>query len=103
MDTRTERIRAITTLIVTALLLVNTILTASGKNPIPYSESAVYETISNLLSAIAVLYTWWKNQNITEEAAKAQGWLVEMKLNKADAFEHEYKEEELPEQEADDE
>lgn len=98
MDTRTERIRAITTLIVTALLLVNTILTAYGKNPIPYSESAVYEIISNLLSAIAVLYTWWKNQNITEEAAKAQGWLNEMKLNKADEYEHKYEEEDLPEE-----
>lgn len=103
MDTRTERIRAITTLIVTALLLVNTILTASGKNPIPYSESAVYEVISNLLSAVAVLYTWWKNQNITEEAAKAQGWLNEMKLNKADEYEHKYEEEDLPEEEVENE
>ena len=103
MDTRTERIRAITTLIVTALLLVNTILTASGKNPVPYSESAVYEIISNLLSAIAVLYTWWKNQNITEEAAKAQGWLNEMKLNKADEYEHKYEEEDLPEEEVENE
>ena len=103
MDTRTERIKAITTLIVTALLLVNTILTASGRNPIPYSESAAYELISNLLSAIAVIYTWWKNQNVTEEAAKAQGWLNEMKLNKADAFEHNYEEEDLPEEEVDNE
>ena len=103
MDTRTERIKAITTLIVTALLLVNAILTASGKNPIPYSESAVYELISNLLSAIAVIYTWWKNQNITEEAVKAQGWLDEMKINRADIIEHEYKEEALPGQEADNE
>lgn len=103
MDTRTERIKAITTLIVTALLLVNTILTASGRNPIPYSETAVYELISNLLSAIAVIYAWWKNQNVTEEAIKAQGWLDEMKINKADIFEHEYKEEALPEKEAENE
>ena len=103
MDTRTERIKAITTLIVTALLLVNTILTASGKNPIPYSESAVYELISNFLSAVAVLYAWWKNQNVTDEAIQAQGWLDELKINKADQFEHNYEEEDLPEQEADNE
>lgn len=103
MDVTKERIKAITTLIVTALLLVNTILTAYGKNPIPYAESQVYELISNFLSAIAVIYAWWKNQNITSAAAKAQGWLNEIKINKADAQELNYEEEDLPVVEAENE
>lgn len=103
MDVTKERIKAITTLIVTALLLVNTILTAYGKNPIPYSETQVYELISNFLSAIAVIYAWWKNQNITSAAAKAQGWLNEIKINKADAQELNYEEEDLPAVEAENE
>ncbi len=77
-----SRIEAIASLIVTALFIVNSVLTASGKNPIPYDEDSVYMTISNVLTGISVLYVWYKNQNLTVEAQTAQDLLDEMKADR---------------------
>lgn len=62
------RAQAITRLIVTAVLFINAILTAMGKNPIPLDESAVGECVSLIVSGIAIVWAWWKNANITREA-----------------------------------
>lgn len=77
-----SRIEAIASLIVTALFIVNSVLTASGKNPIPYDEDSLYVTISNVLTGISVLYVWYKNQNLTVEAQTAQDLLDEMKADR---------------------
>lgn len=62
------RAQAITRLIVTAVLFINAILTAMGKNPIPLDESAVGECVSLIVSGIAIVWSWWKNANITKDA-----------------------------------
>ena len=66
------RAQAITRLIITAVLFVNAILTAKGINPIPLDESAVGEVVSMLALAISTLWSWWKNNNITQEAIRWQ-------------------------------
>lgn len=69
---KNERPQAITRLIVTAILFVNAMLTMAGKNPIPLDETAVGVVVSGLLSGAAILWSWWKNNNITQNALKAQ-------------------------------
>lgn len=62
------RVQAITRLVVTAVLFVNAILTAKGINPIPIDEGTVGEVISDIALGISTVYTWWKNNNISENA-----------------------------------
>lgn len=51
--------------------LVNQILTICGWNPLPFSEEAVYEAASVLLTVGASLWAWWKNNSFTKEAIAA--------------------------------
>lgn len=72
-DVNGERIKAAVTLIVTAVVNV--------ANLFGYALDA--ETWVNAALTIAsfalILYTWWKNQNITPEAAQAQMLLDALK------------------------
>ena len=45
-------------------------------------DNAVNVVLS-ILSAITILYSWWKNQNVTREAVAAQGFLKQLKADKA--------------------
>ena len=74
-----ERIKAIVTIVAAGVAFVNTILTAKGINPIPFSEDAVYEWASMAVNGILVIYTWWKNQNITKNAQTSQRMLNHLK------------------------
>ena len=60
-----ERVKAIVNLIVAFLLLLNAILTASGKNPLPVDQDAITITISYIAAGLDTVWIWWKNQNIT--------------------------------------
>lgn len=68
------RAQAITRLIVTGVLFVNAILTMMGKNPIPLDENVVGEFISLFLSGISIVWSWYKNNNVTDNALKIQAW-----------------------------
>lgn len=63
---------AITRIIVTAILFINAMLTMAGKNPIPLDETTVGVVVSGLLSGLTILWSWWKNNNVTKNALKAQ-------------------------------
>ena len=69
MDTKTERIKAIATIVVTAIVNI--------ANLYGYSVDAepIVTCILTMLSAATILYSWWKNQNVTENAVKAQEYL----------------------------
>lgn len=62
------RKEAIIRIAVLAITLANAILTASGKNPIQFDESAVTECLSYIISGAAAVWAWWKNNNVTEKA-----------------------------------
>lgn len=77
------KIEAIARLVVNILLLVNWILTISGKNPIPFSEDMLYAWISGIASSAYLLWgAWWKNNNMTMNACKAQTYKNELDSNK---------------------
>ncbi len=62
-----------------ALALVNSLLTAFGKNPLPFSDEELYAGVSSVVNVIASLLAWWKNNSFTKEALKADKYLLEQK------------------------
>ena len=51
--------------LVLVLTLVNMVLTALGKNPLPFSDSEVYTAVSSAAVAAAAIAAWWKNNSFT--------------------------------------
>lgn len=59
--------------------LANTLLTAIGKNPFPWSENEVYNGVSTAATIIATAAAWWKNNSFTQEAINADKFMKELK------------------------
>lgn len=59
---------AIIRIAVLAITTINAILTASGKNPIPFDESAFTECLAYIINGVCAVWAWWKNNNMTKEA-----------------------------------
>lgn len=76
--------KAIIRLIVTAVLLVNATLTAKGVNPIPFDANTFTEVATQVAAAIAVIWSWWKNNNVTKAARYTQDSLNELKKKHTD-------------------
>lgn len=70
------------TLVRTAVLvlsLINQVLTVLGKNPLPFSDKAIYEALSAVATVAASLWAWWKNNSFTSAAVRADFYLQELK------------------------
>ncbi len=65
--------------VILAVALLNQILTAAGKNPLPFSENEIYATLSSLLTTAAAIWAWWKNNSFTVPAIIADRYLKELK------------------------
>lgn len=74
-----EKQAAIARLIIIILAVVNQSLTIAGYNPLPFSDETLYEAITALFTGYAVILAWWKNNNVTPEAQKAQNELNRLK------------------------
>lgn len=61
---------AIIRIAVLAITLANAILTAAGKNPIPFDETAFTECLSYIISGTAAVWAWYKNNDLTKEAVE---------------------------------
>lgn len=68
-----ERVKAIVTIVVTAIVNI--------ANVCGYALDADQwvNVALSILSAITIIYAWWKNQNVTEEAQEAQAYLDSLK------------------------
>lgn len=64
---------------VTLLALVNSVLTMTGKNPLPWSEEELYSGMSAILAVITTIWSWWKNNSFTHEAIVADSYLKDLK------------------------
>ena len=62
--------------------LLNQILTISGHNPLPWSDDQAYEGFTLLLTTVAALWSWWKNNSFTKEAIEADKVMKELKAKK---------------------
>ena len=59
---------AIIRIAVLAITTINAILTASGRNPIPFDESAFTECLAYIINGVCAVWAWYKNNNMTKEA-----------------------------------
>lgn len=74
------------TLIRTAVLvlaLLNQGLALFNLSPLQISDEQLGEFITLTFTISSAVWSWWKNNNITPEAIKAQGYLDSLKKNKA--------------------
>ena len=71
---KNETIKAFIRLLVAAILMLNSVLTAKGLNPIPFDETAFSDISLQVATGLSVLWIWWKNNNITKKAKKAQSY-----------------------------
>lgn len=79
-----ESSKAIIRLIVAAILLINSILTAKGINPIPFDENAFTDIATQVFAGLGCIWVWWKNNNVTKSAQYAQESLKELKKTHID-------------------
>ena len=61
--------------IVLAIALINQILTSTGHAIIPVNE----EEISLLITTVAAIWAWWKNNSFTKNAQEADRYLKRLK------------------------
>ena len=66
-------------LAVLIVLLGNQTLLLFGYDPLPFDENQIYEGLSTVALVLASLWTYWKNNSITDEAVKADIYLQELK------------------------
>lgn len=66
-------------IVVLIAALVNQVLVAIGKNPLPFADETIYELASVIVTISITVYTAWKNNNITNFAKVAQKVLDALK------------------------
>ena len=72
LNLKNERITAIVTLAVNAFLVINSVLVAAGKDPIPLDETTASKMITYIVTAVWGVWTWWHNNNMTHAAVAGQ-------------------------------
>ena len=70
-----------------ALTLLNTILTAAGKNPLPFSDTDVYSAVTAAATVVTAIIAWWKNNSFSKEAMKADEYMNELRSGTESDFE----------------
>lgn len=71
-----ERIKAIVTIVITAIVNVVNLYGYA------VDAGAVVNAVFTIASFVCILWSWWKNQNVTDEAQTAQSYLNELKAEK---------------------
>ena len=62
-----------------AVALLNTILTAAGKNPLPFSDTEVYSAVTTAATAVTAIIAWWHNNSFSKEAIQADEYMDNLK------------------------
>ena len=65
--------------IVLLIALFNQVLTALGKNPLPFSEASLYEGLSAVATVAASLWAWWKNNSFTKDAVESDRYFAALR------------------------
>ena len=65
--------------IVLVLALLNQIFAIFGRDQIPIAEDNIYQLVSILFTIGAAVWSWWKNNSVTQNAIKADEYLKELK------------------------
>lgn len=65
--------------VVLVVALINQVLTATGKNPLPFSDDVIYEAVTLAVTIGASVWAWWKNNSFTKAAIEADQYLKDLK------------------------
>lgn len=68
--------------VILVVALINQGLTVAGKSVLPISDEQITEFISLIVTIVASLWAWWKNNSFTKAAIEADNVLAELKANK---------------------
>lgn len=82
MQNEKVKVDTIIRTIVLALTLINQALVYSGKNPLPFADTEIYEFLSLAATIGAAIWTWWKNNSFTKAAIRADSYMHELKKKK---------------------
>lgn len=79
------KVKAGTVIRTTVLLfaVVNQLLTATGKNPLPFSEEEVYQALTAVLTAVSSITAWWKNNSFSQAAILADEYKDSLKAEES--------------------
>lgn len=66
-------------IIVSIVTMVNAFAAALGVPPLDVDENTIYTVVSFIAMVAAWVWGFWKNNNFTESAKKAQETLVDLK------------------------
>lgn len=73
---------AIIRLIVLLVVLLNQLLSMSGKSPLPFSNEEIEQGVTAVVTTVVSLWVYWKNNSFSPEARKADEYMKELKNNK---------------------
>lgn len=65
-----------------AVALLNQILTATGRSPLPIDDEQISALVSAAFTVAAALWSWWKNNSVTDEARMADTYLDALRAAK---------------------
>ncbi|MGY4689361.1 phage holin [Salibacterium sp. K-3] len=69
----------VTRTVLMAAAFINQGLALFGHSPLPIDEQNVEMFVSFVFSAVTAVAAWWKNNNFTESAKRAQNYLDSIK------------------------
>lgn len=64
--------------LVLILAIINQILSACGKSPLPIESETLEQLVTAGFTIIAALIAWWKNNSFTTNALKADALLAQL-------------------------
>lgn len=64
--------------IILVIALVNQVLTAAGKNPLPFSDEELYTGLTAVFTVGATVWAWWKNNSFTQNAIAADEYKAQL-------------------------
>ena len=70
--------------IVLVVALVNQILTMTGHSMLPFTDAFISEFVSTIITVIAALVAWWKNNSFTKPAIEADQVMRALKKKEKD-------------------
>lgn len=79
LDHRTEQAKAIVTLIIVCIANICNVLGFA------FDADPWINVCLSVISAVSIVYSWWKNQNVTGEAIQAQALLNLLKVQRKEA------------------
>ena len=74
--------KTITRTIVSAIVLINTVLVIFGITPFDIDETLLYDVISGVLAILTTVDVWWKNNSFTKSAIEADAYKKSIKEKK---------------------